>query len=277
MQARKANKKVWSMILVFALALSGIVTAPKTAEAATTSNVKYQTHVQKIGWQGWKLNGQTSGTSGKSLRLEGIKISLDGDAKALGGSITYRTHVQKIGWQRWKTDGAMSGTSGKSLRLEAIQIKLTGAVSKKYDIYYRTHVQKKGWTGWVKNGQTSGTSGKSLRLEAIQIKLVAKGDSATSSDKSKVVAIYGDDTNKPIYGNGVPIYGNGDPIMEERSICNTCGEDITGNTSAHGKAHVLAGEAAGYRGEYIIVGYTQVIVGYEKVIIGYEQKIIGYK
>lgn len=42
------------------------------------------------------------------------------------------------------------------------------------------------------------------------------------------------------------------PIYEEqaRAICNTCGEDITGNTSAHMKEHMLKGENGSYRVEY---------------------------
>ena len=39
-------------------------------------NVKYQVHVQDIGWQDWKQNGELAGTSGKSLRLEAIEIKI---------------------------------------------------------------------------------------------------------------------------------------------------------------------------------------------------------
>lgn len=42
------------------------------------------------------------------------------------------------------------------------------------------------------------------------------------------------------------------PIYEEKevSICNTCGADITGNTSAHMKAHMLNGENGSFRTEW---------------------------
>ena len=41
------------------------------------------------------------------------------------------------------------------------------------------------------------------------------------------------------------------PIYEyqERSICNVCGADITGNTTAHSKQHALAGEGGGWHSE----------------------------
>jgi len=135
--------------------------------------VRYQTHVQNVGWQSLVGDGFTSGTSGKSLRLEGIKINLN--KQPYSGSITYRTSVQNIGWMGWQSNGAMSGTSGRSLRLEAIQIKLTGEMAKHYDVYYRVHAQNYGWLDWAKNGQTSGTTGYGYRLEAIQIKILPKG------------------------------------------------------------------------------------------------------
>ena len=151
----------------------------ETGEAYVQQNIGYQTHVQDIGWQEKKYNGEMSGTSGKSKRLEGIKISLSNQKKT--GSIEYQTHVQNIGWQSWKSNGEMSGTSGKSLRLEAIRIKLTGEMENSYDVYYRVHAQGFGWLDWAKNGEMSGTSGYSYRLEGIEIKLVKKGKGAPGS------------------------------------------------------------------------------------------------
>ena len=63
-----------------------------------------------------------AGTSGRSLRLEGIKIQVNGDG--LEGGIEYSTHVQNLGWQDYVSDGVLSGTSGKRLRLEGIKIRL---------------------------------------------------------------------------------------------------------------------------------------------------------
>lgn len=140
------------------------------------AGVKYRTYIQKDGWQGWKKNGAMSGTSGRSLRLEGIKVKLAG--KHYSGGIKYRTHVQGIGWQGWKKNGATSGTKGRGLRLEAIKVKLTGEMAKRYDVYYRVHAQKFGWMGWAKNGASAGTSGYSYRLEGIQIVVLPKGAAA---------------------------------------------------------------------------------------------------
>lgn len=48
--------------------------------------------------------------------------------------------------------------------------------------------------------------------------------------------------------------------MQEFSICTTCGADITGNTSAHMKAHMLNGENGNFRSEW-----REVVTGYKTV------------
>ena len=137
------------------------------------TKVLYQTHIEDIGWQQEVHEEQISGTTGKSLRLEAIKIMIeDGEYP---GDIEYRTHVQDYGWMDYVKNGEMSGTSHESKRLEAIQIRLTGEIGKKYDIYYRVHAQDVGWMNWAKNGAMSGTAGYERRLEGIEIVLIQKG------------------------------------------------------------------------------------------------------
>ena len=141
----------------------------------TEAMVSYRTHVQDIGWQEYVSDGEMSGTSGQSKRLEAINIRL---SSSINGGIQYRTQIQDIGWQDWKENDQMSGTAGQSKRLEAIQINLTGHAAEKYDIYYRVHCQDFGWLGWAKNGEASGSEGYAKRLEAIEIRLVLKGHAA---------------------------------------------------------------------------------------------------
>lgn len=153
----------------------------KTKNPFMKKEVMYQTQIQNIGWQDFVCNGEVSGTSGRSLRLEGIKIKLDN--QKYSGGIEYKTHIQDIGWENsWKSNGEMSGTQGRELRLEAIKIQLTGVMAVNYDIYYRVHSQEFGWLGWAKNGESSGTAGYSYRLEAIEIKLVEKGEAPPYSE-----------------------------------------------------------------------------------------------
>ena len=170
-------KKIISIILII-LSFTFI----KNVYAQESPSIEYQSHVQYRGWMSKVQNGELSGTTGQSLRLEAMKINL----KNLDGSIEYQTHVQYRGWMNWVKNGEVSGTTGQSLRLEAIRIKLSDNLSKNYDIYYRTHVQYRGWMSWVKNGEVSGTTGQSLRLEAIEIKLVDKNAEPNITYKSYV-------------------------------------------------------------------------------------------
>lgn len=159
-----------------------------------TPNVTYRTHVQTYGWQGWKYNGQMSGTSGQAKRLEGIEIEITN--QDCYGDIVYTTHVQSYGWQddlndksTWSSDGEMSGTWGEAKRLEAICIALTGEMAEKYDVYYRVHAQTYGWLGWAKNGEAAGTAGYSKRLEGIQIVLVPKGADAPENSYGGITSV----------------------------------------------------------------------------------------
>ncbi len=166
--------------------ISAPVTQPVMAPAP---QVSYRTHVQRVGWQKYVTDGAMSGTSGRSLRLEGINVKFS-EKVGIGGGIQYRTHVQRIGWQSWRKDGAMAGTKGKSYRLEAIEIKLYGELADRYDVYYRVHCQRFGWMGWAKNGQRSGSAGYSRRLEGIQIVLVRKGDPAPGATLNGITQRY---------------------------------------------------------------------------------------
>ena len=86
-------------------------------------DICYATHVQDIGWQEYVNNGKMSGTSGRSLRLEGIKILLTGDM-ANHFDVYYRVHIQDYGWLGWAKNGEESGSQGHSKRLEGIEIVL---------------------------------------------------------------------------------------------------------------------------------------------------------
>ena len=160
--------------------------AAEPASASHRASVSYRVHVQNVGTQGWRADGQMAGTSGRSLRLESIGFKVSSD---LPGAIYCQVHVQDVGWQRLQGSAvggkeAKSGTEGRSLRLEAIKFTLSGELSKWYDVKYRVHVQNDGWQEWKVNGQMAGTSGRSLRLEALELMLVEKGSApaARASD-----------------------------------------------------------------------------------------------
>jgi len=163
---------------------STMVTTENT-NFGTSLSVSYRTHVQDEGWQEYVQDGQMSGTSGRSLRLEGINIKLLNNTNT-NINIKYQVHVQDIGWQEWKKNDEMAGTSGRSLRLEGIRISLEN--TQDYSIMYRVHVQDIGWQEWKYNGEMAGTSGRSLRLEGIEIKII-------KNPKIEVNYTYNEDKN----------------------------------------------------------------------------------
>lgn len=92
----------------------------------------------------------------------------------------------------------------------------------------------------------------------------AKKPSSSSSTKKPSSS---SSTKKPAHKHNynIPVYGTKNVYVVdkkawtetiavyedvERSICNVCKADITGNTTEHGKAHMLAGEGGGYHSEW---------------------------
>lgn len=172
--------------------------------------VSYKTHIENEGWNIAVLDGATSGTTGKGLRLEALTIELL-DKGGLDIAIEAQAHVQNIGWQVLKTDGEIIGTVGEGLRLEAIRILLTGADHKKYKIKYRLHIENIGWQNWKVDGETAGTSGVALRAEAIEIVLELVKDDVVIVVPNKPV----DDPTQII----VPISDPNSAIPPEKILC----------------------------------------------------------
>lgn len=142
-------------------------------EHSPTPVLRYQAHVQNVGWQRKVNFGQISGTLAQSLRMEALELETPGTTAI--ANIEANVHVQDIGWMGWRNASSV-GTTGRSLRVEAVQFRLTGALATQYDISYRTHVQDIGWQSWVRNGATAGTSGQAKRVESFQVRLLAKAN-----------------------------------------------------------------------------------------------------
>ena len=178
-------------------------------------SISYISHVQSKGWISKKINGEMSGTIGRALRLEGLKINLH---SSISGDVLYKAHVASHGWQDYVKNGELSGTTGQAKSIEAIRIKLTGEISDKYDIYYRVHSQSYGWLGWTKNGEVAGTTGKSKRIEAVEIKLVLKDDSSVADSKP---SYYADEPSLNFQCHSQSVgWGN---TLTGNNICGTVG------------------------------------------------------
>lgn len=120
----------------------------------------YRGHIQGIGWDAVKHEGELCGTTGRGLRLEALKIDYPNK------KIYAKAHIQGKGDVDYGliNSNTIIGTVGEGKRLESLYLK--GPVQ------FRVHIQKQGWTAWnsATNGIWLGTKGKGLRLEAIEIK-----------------------------------------------------------------------------------------------------------
>ena len=139
--------------------------------------------MEGTGWQTFRKNGVTAGTTGTGKRIEAIKVELTGANKDKY-DVYYRVQVESYGWLGWARNGEKCGTEGYGKRVEAINVAIvkkgakTGLSRSGHfvtqwtgKVNYRTHVQQVGWQNFVSDGAMSGTSGRALRLEGIEIKL----------------------------------------------------------------------------------------------------------
>ncbi|MDR2973785.1 MAG: hypothetical protein LBV00_03580, partial [Propionibacteriaceae bacterium] len=144
-----------------------------TSQPYRDESVSYAAHVEDSGWLSAVTSGELAGTTGKSKRLESVKVSLT--AAPAGSNVNYSVHVQEKGWLPRVANGQIGGTVGQSLRAEAIAISLSGPIAQTSSIWYRAHVAEHGWLGWASDGAVAGSSGLGLRMEAIEILILPKG------------------------------------------------------------------------------------------------------
>ena len=145
-----------------------INTAKNNSAVNETPGITYQAHSAKYMWLPEKKEGEVAGTVNQSLRMEAIRISLQGYE---GASVKYRVRGEGYNWQDWARDGQVAGTTGQSKRMEAIEIVTEGMPEGHY-LQYRVLVQDYGWMGWKNEGETAGTINEWRRIEAIQIRIV---------------------------------------------------------------------------------------------------------
>lgn len=147
--------------------------------AQSNSSIEVQAHVAELGWQPAVSNGAVSGTTGKNLPMEALKLRLTGPA-AETYELFYRVHVSDFGWLGWTKNGQIAGTTGLAKNIEAIEVRLvpTGAQLPATGIpsyislpslASQAYITGEGWTKSVGNGEIVGTTGKAKTLEALKI------------------------------------------------------------------------------------------------------------
>ena len=136
----------------------GVIKTLKEQGLYEDEELRYKSHVQKLGWGDWCKEGEACGTVGESKRMEAIVIDAPSD-----WNIKYQVHCQTYGDMPVVADGEIAGTVGMSKRIESIKIDAD------VPLKYRVHQQTYGWSKWYANGEWAGVKGQSKRIEAIEI------------------------------------------------------------------------------------------------------------
>lgn len=229
---------------------------------SSPTSVSYSAHMQSAGWMDYVKDGETAGITGRSLRMEGLKVELSKGDEALAGGIEYRMHVQGSGWLGWCRDGAVGGIVGRRLRMEALQVRLYGEMAERYHVYYTVHVQGIGWMSWAADGESAGTAGQSRRIEAIKIRLVKDGEDpaldtsfvnyGVAFDKGQVISVQAHVQSigwqDPV-GNGSIAGTTGRGLRVEALRVKATGLDVPGSILVDG--HVQGRGWTGYVGEEV--------------------------
>lgn len=167
-----------SRIVGYGIPKWSLVDNPKQVPGDSKNDfgLNYRSHCQDLGWLSPVHDGQTSGTTGHSLRLEAIKIT-----PPEGVVLDAFAHVQDVGTLGFpnirKGPGSGTGSSdtdpiigtvGKGKRLEAIMLRCVANTTGK-SLRVQAHVEGVGWMDPVGPGEWAGTRGKGRRLEALRL------------------------------------------------------------------------------------------------------------
>lgn len=136
-------------------------------KAKNDAGLKYHVHVQNLGDLATVRDGQTAGTTGAALRMEGIVF----DAIPEGYKLRVKIHIQGAGWKVFDVKpGLLIGTRNMSLRTEALIIEVVERPENdRRKLHYQVHEQNFGWLRETVEGYATGCDGQSLRLEAVRI------------------------------------------------------------------------------------------------------------
>lgn len=151
---------------------------PKQVPGSAKNNIglKYRSHVQDLGTLSWVHDGQVSGTTGFSLRLEGLQIDVAALKKVKGYEkvqINAIAHVQDVGDVKYENIDSKTwiGTTGESKRLEGLELECSG-LPKGKELKFQVHEQNKGWSSVAvadKLGAFRGSIGEKRRIEAVKM------------------------------------------------------------------------------------------------------------
>jgi uncharacterized protein YjdB len=168
-------KQITRVVAALAITAAATVTTAGQAVARSepTGTFCYQAHVQNIGWQDWRCDGEWAGTTGRALAVEAVRFHVQP-----GSSIRFcaRAHRANYGWDDRQVcvNGSHTtdqiGIDGVNVAMEAIMF--AGSPTLNAD----AHISNDGWQGGAAYVGASeyntlpnymiGTTGRGLPIEA---------------------------------------------------------------------------------------------------------------
>ena len=141
------------------------VTGQPTGKDSSEPTISYSANSQNIGWLEQVTEPNTAGTTGRSLDLYQIKISLANTVKSAKLSAKVYSDGKWLTYDKI-TANTEIGNSDKALQIVNFNLRNQAG----YRLQYRVHSADIGWQAWVNQGQNAGISGKNI--QAIDFKLV---------------------------------------------------------------------------------------------------------
>ncbi|WP_278452372.1 Ig-like domain-containing protein [Thomasclavelia spiroformis] len=144
------------------------VTGQPTGKDSSEPTISYSANSQYVGWLEQVTEPNTAGTTGRSLDLYQIKISLANAVK----SAKLSAKVYSDGkWLTYDKINANTEIGNADKALQIVNFNLSNQAG--YRLQYRVHSADIGWQPWVNQGEDGGISGKNI--QAIDFKLVRDG------------------------------------------------------------------------------------------------------
>ena len=141
------------------------VTGQPTGKDSSEPTISYSANSQDIGWLEQVTEPNTAGTTGRSLDLYQIKISLANAVKSAKLSAKVYSDGKWLTYDKINADTEI-GNADKALQI--VNFNLSNQAG--YRLQYRVHSADIGWQPWVNQGEDAGISGKNI--QAIDFKLV---------------------------------------------------------------------------------------------------------
>lgn len=190
-----------------------------TADTATSDTATIETTTLNIEAQAITDNGLSIDKDGNVIDKDGKKVEPSKDGKV------------KI-----KTD------DGKTIEVSADDIKKSDSKNSSDNNSSYSSSSKTNKSTPSKNNSGSSSSSASSKSDT------PKQDDGKTYHEAVYKTVHHEAVTEQVWVVDEAAYSYEEPVYEtqNRTICNTCGADITGNTNAHGKSHMLNDENFSY-------------------------------